>query len=279
MQVVSRLIEKFVPESYQLSITLDRVERHFSGIVTIKGVSTTNAEDIRLHAKDLVINSVTFDGKQAEFLAQSNDELSITHPDLTAGTHTLVVDFSGAITDAMHGVYPCYFEHDGVKKELIATQFESHFAREAFPCVDEPEAKATYDVTLTTETGVTVLGNMPVVNQRVEDEKLVTQFGKTPRMSSYLLAWVVGELHKKTATTKGGVEVNIWATPAQPPESLDFALDIATRSIDFFDDFFDTPYPLAKSDHVALPDFSSGAMENWGLITYREVALLADPKT
>ena len=279
MQVVSRLIEKFVPESYQLSVTLEREARRFNGVVTIKGASVEHAEDIRLHAKELTIQSVTFDGKEAKFLAQANDELSITHPDLAAGTHTLVISFSGEITDAMHGVYPCYFEHDGVKKELIATQFESHHAREAFPCIDEPEAKATYDVTLTTEADVMVLGNMPVVDQRIEDGRLVTMFETTPRMSSYLLAWVVGELHKKTATTKGGVEVNIWATPAQPPESLDFALDIATRSIDFFDEFFGTPYPLTKSDHVALPDFSSGAMENWGLITYREVALLADPKT
>jgi aminopeptidase N len=98
-------------------------------------------------------------------------------------------------------------------------------------------------------------------------------------MSTYLLAWTTGELHRKTATTKSGVEVNIWATPAQPAKSLNFALDIATRTIDFFDEYFDTPYPLPKSDHVALPDFSSGAMENWGLITYREIALLADPAT
>ena len=97
-------------------------------------------------------------------------------------------------------------------------------------------------------------------------------------MSTYLLAFVVGELHKKTAATKDGVEVNVWATPAQPAASLDFALDIATRAIEFYDDYFGTPYPLPKSDHVALPDFTVGAMENWGLITYRETALLADPK-
>ncbi|HEX6416706.1 MAG TPA: M1 family aminopeptidase, partial [Candidatus Saccharimonadales bacterium] len=167
----------------------------------------------------------------------------------------------------------------GTKKELLATQFESHHAREVFPCIDEPEAKATFDVTLTTEDGITVLGNMPIKQQSVESGQLVTTFDTTPRMSTYLLAWVTGELHRKTATTKSGVEVNIWATPAQSPESLDFALDIATRTIDFFDDYFKTPYPLPKSDHVALPDFSSGAMENWGLVTYREVALLADPKS
>jgi aminopeptidase N len=95
-------------------------------------------------------------------------------------------------------------------------------------------------------------------------------------MSPYLLAFVAGELQKKTATSKHGVEVNVWSTKAQTLSSLDFALDIATRAVDFYDDYFGTPYPLPKADHVAIPDFSAGAMENWGLITYRERALLAE---
>ncbi len=279
MNTVSRLIQTFNPDNYQLSLTLDRQQRTFNGIVTIHGTSVTDETTIRVHAKDLHIQSATVDGKAAEFKADSNDELVVTHPDITAGDHVLVLAFSGSITDAMHGLYPCYYTHDGVKKELLATQFESHHAREVFPCIDEPEAKATFDVTITTEQGVTVLGNMPVQSQSTENDLLVTRFDTTPRMSTYLLAWVTGEFHKKSATTKSGVEVNIWATPAQPAESLDFALDIATRTIDFFDEYFDTAYPLPKSDHVALPDFSSGAMENWGLITYRETTLLADPAT
>ena len=279
MNSVSRLIQTFTPDNYNLSLTLDRVGRTFQGIVTVTGVTPQSAADVRFHAKDLTIKSALLDGKQAEFALKDNDELSITHPDLAPGEHIVVIEFLGKITDGMHGLYPCYYEHTGVKKELLGTQFESHAAREVFPCIDEPEAKATFDVTLTTEENVTVLGNMPVKLQRSESNQLVTTFETTPKMSSYLLAWVIGELHKKTAQTKGGVEVNVWATPAQPPETLDFALDIATRTIDFFDEYFDTPYPLPKSDHVALPDFSSAAMENWGLVTYREIALLADPKT
>lgn len=277
MQTVSRLTRQFRPTHYNLSLNLNRADRVFNGIVTIKG--STSGALVTLHSKDLVIESVAVDGKTASFKARDNDELHIAHDNIVTGTHLVVIAFSGTITDAMHGLYPCYFEYDGSKKELLATQFESHHAREVFPCVDEPEAKATFDVTLTTEQDVTALGNMPVKLQRVEDEKLVTTFDTTPIMSVYLLAWVVGELHKATAITKGGVEVNVWATPAQPLESLDFALDIAVRTIDFFDDYFGVAYPLPKSDHVALPDFSSGAMENWGLITYREIALLADPKT
>lgn len=277
MQTVSRLIQEFIPKHYDLSLTLEREQRTFSGTLAIAGEVVN--DKIMLHAKDLTITDLTIDGKHAEFVAGENDELTITQDELTSGRHIVVLGFSGTITDAMHGLYPCYYEHAGVKKELLATQFESHHAREVFPCVDEPEAKATFDLTLTTETSITVLGNMPISWQREEEGKLVTKFDRSPRMSSYLLAWITGELHRKTATTASGVEVNVWATPAQSPESLDFALDIATRTIDFFDQYFDTPYPLPKSDHVALPDFSSGAMENWGLITYREIALLADPKT
>lgn len=279
MKTVSRLIQQFIPDHYQLSLTLDRPNRIFSGITTIHGTSVAGATSIIVHAKELHIDSIVVDGKAAEFSIGENDELTIVHPDVIEGQHIVVIAFNSVITDAMHGLYPCYYDHDGVKKELLATQFESHHAREVFPCIDEPEAKATFDVTLTTEQNVTVLGNMPVKQQNVESNLLVTTFDTTPRMSTYLLAWVTGELHKKTATTKSGVEVNIWATPAQLANSLDFALDIATRTIDFFDEYFDTKYPLPKSDHVALPDFSSGAMENWGLITYREIALLADPAT
>lgn len=277
MQTISRLIDSFIPTHYDLSLALKRQERHFSGTVTIQGTSPA-AGPVTLHAKDLTIATVTVDGKAASF-TQDGDELTINHDDLQEGAHTLVAGFSGTITDSMHGMYPCYYVHEDEKKELLATQFESHHAREVFPCIDEPEAKATFDVTLTTEQDVVVLGNMPVVSQKTDADQLVTTFDKTPRMSTYLLAWVVGDLHRKTAQTKSGVEVNVWATPVQSPESLDFALDIATRTIDFFDEYFGTAYPLPKADHVALPDFSSGAMENWGLITYREVALLADPST
>jgi aminopeptidase N len=279
MNIVSRLIQQFIPDHYQLSLTLDRPGRNFKGIITMNGVSTGDTGSVIVHAKELTVESATVDGKTADFTLGQNDELTLTHADINQGKHIVVIAFSGTITDAMHGLYPCYYEHDGQKKELLATQFESHHAREVFPCIDEPEAKATFDVTLTTEQDITVLGNMPVKTQSIESDQLVTSFETTPRMSTYLLAWVTGELHRRTATTKSGVEVNIWATPAQPANSLDFALNIATRTIDFFDEYFDTKYPLPKSDHIALPDFSSGAMENWGLITYREIALLADPKT
>ena len=277
MTKVPRLLDTFTPNHYNLTLDLTRAEeKEFSGTVIISGDSTS--ESISLHSKGLTIQSATIDNQPADVSFGEFDELRLSQPNLKNGNHTIHINFSGNITDAMHGLYPCYFTHDDVKKQLFATQFESHHAREVFPCVDEPAAKAEYDLTLVTRTGITVLGNMPVKYEEENGNSLTTTFEKTPRMSSYLLAFVIGELHKKSARTKSGVEVNIWATPAQNENTLDFALDIATRSIDFYDEYFGVKYPLPKSDHVALPDFSSGAMENWGLITYRESCLLADPE-
>lgn len=277
MTKVPRLLDIFTPNHYNLTLDLTRAEeKEFSGTVIISGDSTS--ESISLHSKGLTIQSATIDNQPADVSFGEFDELRLSQPNLENGNHTIHINFSGNITDAMHGLYPCYFTHDGVKKQLFATQFESHHAREVFPCVDEPAAKAEYDLTLVTRTGIAVLGNMPVKSEEENGDSLTTTFEETPRMSSYLLAFVIGELHKKTARTKSGVEVNIWATPAQNENTLDFALDIATRSIDFYDEYFGVKYPLPKSDHVALPDFSSGAMENWGLITYRESCLLADPE-
>ena len=277
MTKVPRLLDIFTPNHYNLTLNLTRAEeKEFSGTVIISGNSTS--ESILLHSKGLTIQSATIDNQPADVSFGEFDELRLSQPNLENGNHTIHINFSGNITDAMHGLYPCYFTHDDIKKQLFATQFESHHAREVFPCVDEPAAKAEYDLTLITRPGITVLGNMPVKSEEENGDSLTTTFEKTPRMSSYLLAFVIGELHKKSARTKSGVEVNVWATPAQNENTLDFALDIATRSIDFYDEYFGVKYPLPKSDHVALPDFSSGAMENWGLITYRESCLLADPE-
>lgn len=277
MTKVLRLIDTFTPNHYNLTLDLTRAEeKEFSGTVIISGESTS--ESISLHSKGLTIQSATIDNQPADVSFGEFDELRLFQPELKSGNHIVCINFSGTITDAMHGLYPCCFTHDGVKKQLFATQFESHHAREVFPCVDEPAAKAEYDLTLITRSGITVLGNMPVKSGEENEDSRTTTFEKTPRMSSYLLAFVIGELHKKSARTKSGVEVNVWATPAQNENTLDFALDIATRSIDFYDEYFGVKYPLPKSDHVALPDFSSGAMENWGLITYRESCLLADPE-
>ena len=273
---MDRLFSQFQPEHYDIQWDLRQAksERSIRGTATIRGQHLA-AEPIRLHAKDLQIEETTVNG-QAVKTSTDNDILTFDNTD--NGPAQITIKFSLTLTDAMHGIYPCYYEHQGQKCELYATQFESHHAREAFPCVDEPEAKATFAISILSNEPV-VLSNMPVVSQQKSSEGMLTTFEQTPRMSTYLAAFVAGDLQRATTATKSGVEVNVYATPAQSADSLNWALQHAAQTIDFFDEYFGVPYPLPKSDHVALPDFSSGAMENWGLVTYRETALLADPAT
>lgn len=273
---MQRLFEQFIPTHYDLSWDLSAIKNKRAATATaiIQGEQRDSGA-IRLHAKDLTIDHVLVDEQQVTY-SVADDELTIAHEG--AGRVTIKIDYHLTITDAMHGIYPCYYTLDGEKHELYATQFESHHAREAFPCIDEPEAKATFDITLISDEPV-VLSNMPIALTKDIDGHRATTFQTTPRMSSYLVAFVVGDLQRATMTTKHNVEVNVYATKAQPAASLTWALEHAANTIDFFDDYFEVPYPLPKSDHVALPDFSSGAMENWGLVTYREIALLANPAT
>ncbi|HVV67339.1 MAG TPA: M1 family metallopeptidase [Candidatus Saccharimonadales bacterium] len=286
---VRRLYEQFQPENYQLEMTLDRGAMSFSGRVTIKGKKIGRpAERLTFHQKSLKITSAAItkhDKKGDSELSvkrinnqDSFDEIRL-HTDGMAypGEYTVVMEFEGKIVSGMNGIYPCPFVHDGQEKMLIATQFESHYARKAFPCIDEPAAKATFDLTLTTPKGETALSNTPVKQQKDEGKNTVFTFETTPRMSTYLLAFVVGEMHAKSAKTKNGTEVKAWATVAQPKDSLDFAVEVSKGCIEFFEDYFGVPYPLPKLDNVALPDFAVGAMENWGLLTYRERLLVAYP--
>ena len=275
MKTVEHFIEKFVPENYNIFLDINRTEKSFSGNVAITGEALDNV--ISFHQKDLTIASVLLDNQNLDFKVDNQQEsLSIDLPE--TGTITLVIEFSGKITDNMTGIYPSYYTVDGMKKEVISTQFESHFAREAFPCVDEPEAKATFDLSIKFDQAADeiVLSNMPEVDAERRKETGLWTFDTTPRMSSYLLAFALGDLQGKTASSKNGTEVGVFATKAHTPKTLDFALDIAVRVIDFYEDYFGVRYPIPLSYHVALPDFSAGAMENWGLVTYREVYLLVD---
>ena len=275
MQAVEHFITQFVPEHYDLFLDLSRETKTFSGKVTITGQAKSNR--ISLHQKDLEIASVEVAGQARPFTVDHENEA--LHIELAeAGQAELVIAFSGKITDNMTGIYPSYYTVDGVKKEVLSTQFESHFAREAFPCVDEPEAKATFDLALRFDQaeGEVALSNMPEIDVEHRKETGIWKFETTPRMSSYLLAFVAGDLQGVTAKTKNGTLVGVYSTKAHPLSNLDFSLDIAVRSIEFYEDYYGVKYPIPQSLHIALPDFSAGAMENWGLVTYREVYLVVD---
>lgn len=288
---VTRLFEQFRPENYNLDIKIDKSAMSFSGKVVITGKKVGRpSKRLTFHQKDLKITSATITkndkkGPQDIVVSRVNshksyDEVRLHSDNLIyPGNYTIAVEFNGKIRESMHGVYVCNYKVDGKKQTWVATQFESHHAREAFPCIDEPEAKATFDLALTSSSTENALSNMPAIEEAAKGSQKVTTFETSPKMSTYLLAWVIGEMHHKETKTKDDVLVRVWATRAQPAASLDFGLDLAKRVIEFFNDSYGVPYPLAKSDHIALPDFSSAAMENWGLITYREPFLLADPAT
>ena len=275
MQAVKHFIETFVPEHYDLFLDLNRADKTFSGKVTITGEAKTSK--ISLHQKDLTVEAVEVAGQARPFTLDKDNEALYIELE-AAGSVVVTITYTGKITDNMTGIYPSYYTVDGVKKEIISTQFESHFAREAFPSVDEPEAKATFDLALKfdQEEDELVLSNMPEID--VENRKAtgVWKFETTPRMSSYLLAFAAGDMQGITAKTKNGTLVGVYATKAHPESNLEFALDIAVRCIEFYEEYYGVKYPIPQSLHVALPDFSAGAMENWGLVTYREIYLLVD---
>ena len=268
----TRFYEKFQPVHYDIYLDIDRAAKHFKGITTIKG----NAVDtkIALHQKFLNVASVQADGQDVPFSFSDRQEaiqLELPH----SGDVELKVVYDAKLTDTMMGIYPSYYTVAGQKKQLIGTQFETTAARQAFPGIDEPEAKATFSLAIKydEQPGETIIANMP--EDHVENG--VHYFQETVKMSTYLVAFAFGELQSKFAKTKSGVEIGVFSTKAHQPKELDFSLDIAKRAIEFYEDFYQTPYPLPQSYQLALPDFSAGAMENWGLVTYREAYMLLDP--
>lgn len=272
MTEVKRFYETFHPEHYDIYLDISREKKRFHGKTIVIGEA--QEELVKLNQKYLKINSVRVDQKKADFNYNDKDEV-INIEAGKVGKMKIEVDFEGKLTDTMMGIYPSYYEVDGEKKQLIGTQFETTFARQAFPCVDEPEAKATFALAIKFDEkpGESIISNQP--EEKFKDG--VHYFKPTLRMSSYLVAFVFGDMQRKLTRTKSGVEIGVFATRAHQAKELDFALDIAKRSIEFFEDFYETPYPLEHSYQVALPDFSAGAMENWGCVTYREAYLLLDP--
>lgn len=286
---VRRLFSSFQPQSYQITLDPDRNTMRLSGTVIITGKKVGRpSQRLTFHQSGLKITSATVTkhdkkGTREIVISRINHQNTLEevrlHSDeqLYGGRYTIELQFSGQITRPMNGIYPCFFKQDGQEKQLMASQFESHFAREAFPCIDEPEAKATFDLTLLSPVNETILSNTPIKEQSTEGNKLTTTFQTTPIMSTYLLAFVYGELGFKEATTDSGTVIRTYAT-LDNVEYTDFALEVAVKCLEYFESYFDVPFPLPKCDFVALPDFAAGAMENWGLITFREHVMLVDPK-
>jgi puromycin-sensitive aminopeptidase len=284
-----RLYDQFHPSTYDLELSVDDKTMLFSGSVLITGQKVGRpSQRLTFHQKNLNFEHVTISrlvkGKTEKIkIVRINkhnkfDEVRLhTEQMLYPGQYSVSIKFDGKISRQMNGIYPSYFEQKKVQKTILATQFESHHAREAFPCIDEPEAKATFDFRITTPESKTIIANTPFQSQRTDKTCIVTTFETTPKMSTYLLAFVYGDIDFIEAKTSSGIVVRSYATAANVKHTS-FALECAVKMLEFYNDYFGIDYPLAKCDLVALPDFASGAMENWGCITFREQALLVDPK-
>ena len=263
---MERLLEYFVPEKYQLNLKIDKNAKTIGGSVRVDGKAL--ADQIKFHAVNLEIDAVKVDDVDARFEHEGG---VLTVLDVMDGGRVVEIEYHGNLNENMQGAYLSTYEYEGKTETIVATQFESHYAREAFPCIDEPEAKAVFELTIATEADDLVLAN----TKKIKAENGTFVFEPTPKMSTYLLAFVIGKFHGKTIRNTHGVEITTYAALNQDIETVDFANEVAARSLEFYDDNFGVKYPLDKLEQVALPDFEAGAMENWGLVTYRESMLLA----
>ncbi|MBI2022577.1 hypothetical protein HYS97_01875, partial [Candidatus Daviesbacteria bacterium] len=278
-----RLPAHIKPERYQLMLRPDLENFTFSGEETIELILEREAKEITLHSQEIEIESAEFihQGKTnfaSKITYQPEDETATFNfpKSLKKGKGELVLKFKGILNDKLRGFYRSRYSHEGQDKYLATTQFEATDARRAFPSFDEPSKKAIFDVTLMIPANTIAISN--TIEKNVwehESGYKVVEFEPTPKMSTYLLAFIVGDLEYIEGKTKRGVLVRVFTTPGKKEQGR-FALNTAIKMLEFYEEYFKIPYPLPVSDLIAIPDFAAGAMENWGAVTYRETALLID---
>jgi puromycin-sensitive aminopeptidase len=198
--------------------------------------------------------------------------------ELPLGEGVLAMRFNGTLNDQMRGFYRSKYEYKGETKNMAVTQFESVDARRCFPCWDEPSFKAKFKLTLEVPSELVALSNMPIVNEKIAGPIKTVEYEESPVMSTYLVAIVVGLFDYIEGVTSEGNKVRVYTQVGKSNQGK-FALDVGVKSLNLYKEFFDTPYPLPKLDMVAIPDFTNGAMENYGLVTYREIYLLFDEQS
>jgi puromycin-sensitive aminopeptidase len=272
------------PVRYRVSLSPNLTVFTFAGEETIDIEVNQATSQIVLNAAELEIQEahVLRDGQRISVQAIAIDAdaetatLTFAAP-LPTGTMQLFVRFTGILNDKLRGFYRSeYTLPDGSKRVMATTQFEAPDARRAFPCWDEPAHKAKFEISLTIPAHLTAISNMPIDSETPQGSGMkLVRFAESPVMSTYLLAIMVGEFECVEAQAEGTL-VRVWTTPGKKEQGR-FALDVSCRLLSFYHNYFGIHYPLPKLDLIAIPDFAAGAMENWGAITYREVALLVDP--
>ena len=295
---MEQLAKYFTPELYEIELRINKDTEQVQGRVKIQGVAKSST--IKLHAKNLKINQLTINQRPTTFTEDAETETISFTSQVSDAEISIEARYSLQLSHGMTGLYLSTYEHEGKTERIVSTQFESHYARMMFPCVDEPAAKAKFSLkVIDTDSTDTILSNMPIKTERTltytsvnselnpktnpnamnlntEVTRKIVEFETTPRMSTYLLALCLGHFQSVTTKNQHGVMITTYAPLNQAKESLLEPNRIAGEALDFYDQAFGVPYPLPKLDQVAVPDFDAGAMENWGLVTYRESCLLMD---
>ena len=274
------------PRKYCMTLQPDLESFTFKGEQTVDIEIVVPTARIQLNAAELEISEVTLRRNGTSIPAHSfalDEDTETATLDfgqtLAQGPAQLEMKFTGILNDRLVGFYRSeYQDTEGQTRYLATTQFEATDARRAFPCWDEPAQKAVFDVTLVFDEQYQTVSNTPIVKDTRPTSGLRSvRFGETPVMSTYLLAFVVGDLVSVEADAADGTTVGVWTTRGKENQA-GFALDTSVKLLGYFNEYFGIPYPLPKLDHIAIPDFAAGAMENWGCVTYRETALLVDPE-
>ena len=282
-----RLPQTVRPEHYRLWLTPDLKAATFSGVETIDVTLAEPTNQITLNAAEISFEAVSVgvggEGKTLRAtvsLDKEKQQATLTFPErLPAGKATLAIHYTGILNNELRGFYLS----KTAKRNYAVTQFESTDARRAFPSFDEPAFKATFDVSLVVDTGDTAISNGEIISDTPGDKsglgagKHTLKFATTPKMSTYLVAFLVGDFQCTTGESDG-VTIRSCSTPDKVALTP-YSVDIAKYVLHYYNNYFGIPYPLKKLDLIALPDFEAGAMENFGAITYRETDLLIDPKT
>ena len=213
---------------------------------------------------------------------EDNQQLVLESPHkINAGKYEVSMKFRGDLNDKLKGFFRVsYRDSAGVKHWMAATQMEATDARRMFPCFDEPQYKATFKISTSIDPADTAISNAPILNEETDAQtkRKIVSFEESPKMSTYLVALVVGRLIPSETTYSEGVPIRVWCTPGKE-KLTQFGQRIANRAMKYYTEYFDVPYPAKKLDLIAIPDFSNGAMENLGAATFREDLLLVDDKS
>ena len=273
-----RLSKEVIPLIYNVEITPNFKSLTFSGKEEIEIEILKDTKEIKLNSKSLNIIKV-------ELLQNTLKEIKYNKKYETAafcfkdvikkGKAKLKIGYNGKVSDGLSGFYKSTYNHDNKEEIMLTTHFEATDARRAFPCFDEPDLKAKFNISLIIPKELEGISNMPLKSESSIGNLKKLVFQETPIMSTYLVAFIVGKIEFLEGKTKNNVSVRILTVPGNKDKAK-FPLKVAIKALEYYEDYFKIPYPLPKLDLIAVPDFEFGAMENWGLITYREVALLVD---